>query len=495
VNRTDLSVWLDERLPRMLPDYLPQRRWFGGKSRPIADVTLEDVAWLPADRRPCALVLVRVRDSTDEESRYALVIVFDRDAGTLPVVGRVESQEETAVALEGAADPSTVMALLHGFASNGRRELATLRGGTLRYGDGEGLTARVLSAAAHVRQVGAEQSNTSLCIDRTLAFKLFRRVEAGENPELEIGRFLATRTDFRSVPLLRGSLTYVPARGEPATVGILQDWVESQGDGWAHMVALLRRHGDELALESVRADAFSLGVLTERLHRALASDYGDTAFAPEPATFEDVVAWRNNVVERARRTTRLIERQISAWSLPARRLGEDFIKHYRHYGIMSAVPDSPQAPFRKIRVHGDYHLGQTLKTTGGFVVIDFEGEPSRPLTDRRAKQAALKDVAGMLRSFDYAAQTALPEAGDEDGNASIAHVLRERFLNGYRATFSDRTPEFAPADPSAVSAWIDFFELEKALYEVEYEINNRPDWVAIPLSGLMRIVRGRIGLS
>jgi trehalose synthase-fused probable maltokinase len=177
--------------------------------------------------------------------------------------------------------------------------------------------------------------------------------------------------------------------------------------------------------------------------------------------------------------------------IPARRLAEVFVERSRDLDVLPAAPHQVAHLFRKIRVHGDYHLGQTLRTETRFVVIDFEGEPARPLAERRAKQPALKDVAGMLRSFDYAVETARAGADAYDDAGSITHVLHQPFLEGYRATFEDSPPAFAPTDPAAMSAWIDFFELEKALYEVEYEINNRPAWVHIPLRGLARIMGSR----
>jgi trehalose synthase-fused probable maltokinase len=325
-----------------------------------------------------------------------------------------------------------------------------------------------------------------------LAFKLFRRLEHGENPDLEVGRFLATRTSFRAMPLLRGSLTYVSARGEPATLGVLQDWIESRGDGWNHVVALLRRRGDDSASRALQADAFSLGVITERFHRALASDGSDDAFAPEAATSADVDVWQRSVGERVHRTASLIARHMAAWPFAVRRLGETFVERSRDRGVLGRLPDpeQPFSRFRKIRVHGDYHLGQTLTAAGGFILIDFEGEPARPLAERRAKQAALKDIAGMLRSFDYAVEAAQVDSQARADDEPVALILRQRFLDGYRAAFADSTPEFVPADPEAANAWIAFFELEKALYEVEYEINNRPTWVHIPLRGLARIVSG-----
>jgi maltose alpha-D-glucosyltransferase/alpha-amylase len=491
MNRSDLGAWIERTLPEMLPAFLPERRWFAGKAHRILDVALEDSAWLPDGHRPCALVMVRVRDASGEESRYTLIVGFDRDTGGLPIVGRVDCGQETAWAVEAANDRPVALALLRGFASSGDRELPTLRGGALRYGDSDQAAARGLDAAPDVHQVGAEQSNTTLRIDRTLAFKLLRRLEYGENPELEMGRFLTRRTSFQDLPLLRGSLTYVSAHGQLATVGVLQDWIESRGDGWGHVVGLLRQRGDEPAVKALRQDARALGVMTERLHRALASDSRETAFASEAVTAADIVAWRQSVVKRTDRAKSLVQQHMASWSMPARRLAGAFLERSGDGDALPGVPDQVAYRFQKIRVHGDYHLGQTLRTQTGFVVIDFEGEPARPLAERRAKQPALKDVAGMLRSFDYAVETALGDAEARDRSASIAQVLRQCFLDGYRATFEDSPPAFAPADPVAMSAWIDFFELDKALYEVEYEINNRPAWVRIPLRGLVRIMGGR----
>jgi trehalose synthase-fused probable maltokinase len=366
-----------------------------------------------------------------------------------------------------------------------------LHGGTVLYRDADEVAARVLAGSPVVRPVGAEQSNTSLRIDRTLAFKLFRRLEEGENPELEIGRFLTMRTSFRALPILRGSLTYVSARGEPVTLGVLQDWIENEGDGWSHVVALLRQSGD--GTETLRQDAFSLGTTTASFHQALAVHTDEPAFSPEPVTRTDVDAWRRNIVERLSRTRDLVSRHMSLWPEPAVRLAESFVSNSSQARVISRLPDphTSSAGFLKIRVHGDYHLGQTLSTAHGFVLIDFEGEPARPLAERRAKQAALKDVAGMIRSFEYAEDAARAGTHVRSEGPPAADLLRRAFLEGYCSACAGTASGFLPADRQSVDAWIDFFELEKALYEVEYEVNNRPAWVHIPLRGLVRILSGR----
>jgi maltose alpha-D-glucosyltransferase/alpha-amylase len=491
MNERHLAHWMEQALPDLLPGFLPQRRWFGGKARMIVRVDLEDAAWLTGGRRPYALLVVRVEDAIGDRTAYSLLLAFDDQTDGRAVVGRVDGGRDVAWAVEATDAPDAALALLQGFASSPRvATIPMLHGGTLLYRDGDEPAASVLAGRPTVQPVGADQSNTSLRLDRTLAFKLFRRLEHGENPELEIGRFLTTRTSFRALPILRGSLTYVPARGEPATLGVLQDWIENQGDGWSHVVGLLRQSGD--GSDALRQDAFSLGTTTASFHQALAADGDEPAFSPEPVTPIDVDAWRGNVVERLSRTRDLVSRHMSSWPEPAVRLAESFVGD-SSARVVSRLPDpeTSGARFHKIRVHGDYHLGQTLRTAQGFVLIDFEGEPARPLAERRAKQAALKDVAGMLRSFEYAVEAARTETHVRTEDPPAAGHLRRAFLEGYWSACSGGAPGFLPADRQSVNAWIDFFELEKALYEVEYEVNNRPAWAHIPLRGLVRILSGR----
>jgi trehalose synthase-fused probable maltokinase len=370
-----------------------------------------------------------------------------------------------------------------------------LRGGRLCYGDAGADAERLIARAAHtgsITPVGTEQSNTSMRLDGALAFKLFRKLDTGENPELEVGRFLTTRTTFRAMPMLRGSLTYVSASGESSTTGILQDWIESLSDAWTHVVALLRQSATHMGGESLARDLFTLGATTADLHAALATETADPAFAPEPATPADVQAWRASFLERTARTFRLIEGHVDGWTGDARRFGEAVLDQRHRMPARVELPELTASDgFHKIRIHGDYHLGQILKTPGGFAVIDFEGEPARPIAERRLKHCALKDVAGMIRSFDYA----IDAAGEQDSNATddatSLRCLREAFLDGYLTGAVAHRAVFGPRGRRTIDAWIDFFEVEKALYEVEYEINNRPAWVRIPLRGILRILRQR----
>jgi trehalose synthase-fused probable maltokinase len=283
----------------------------------------------------------------------------------------------------------------------------------------------------------------------------------------------------------------VSGRGEPSTVGVLQDWIENRGDGWSHVVDILRQSAGSPTDEALRRDILALGATTADFHAALAVDPASPAFAPEPATAADAEAWRATLSARATHTLALVQRSLSGWGESTRRMGESLLDLRRRVAAQAPDLSATAAQFQKIRIHGDYHLGQTLKTAGGFVLIDFEGEPARPLAERRGKYCALKDVAGMIRSFDYAVETAGRYDPDASDIPPCAVALREWFLEGYLSAAARQGAVFLPRDRRAIDAWIAFFELEKALYELEYEINTRPAWVHIPLRGILRILRGR----
>jgi maltose alpha-D-glucosyltransferase/alpha-amylase len=492
-SRDPPTGWLTARLPELLSRFLPQQRWYGGKSRTIAAVELEDGLWLPGAGVPCALATVTARYEEGAPERYALLVGFREDAGDVPIIGEVDARGTKAV--EASGDASVLLALLRGLVSD--QPVRGALGGRLEYAHATQAVKQLLAPGsgkppAMVR-IGADQSNTSVRVGGGHVFKLFRKLEDGENPQLELSAFLTTRTRFRDASQLEGSLTYEAPDGRRSTVGVLESWIENAGDGWSHVVGQLERvaRGDE-ALGKLVRDASVLGSVTAEFHAALASDSTVQAFAPEPLTERDVETWRAAAVERAAQTVNMIERRRHTWPDEARRLGETLLR-------MSPDLDDRVSPpslgtgwaFHKIRVHGDYHLGQTLKTRDGFAIIDFEGEPMRPLAERRRKQCALKDVAGMLRSYDYAVEAVARHARSGSSGGS-ARRLCDAFLEGYGARAAAVGATFLPAEPAAVSAWIAFFELEKALYEIDYEANNRPLWLHIPLRGVHRILRNEV---
>jgi trehalose synthase-fused probable maltokinase len=483
-----------------LPAFLPRQRWFAAKARRLAGIEVEDLGRLGRERSAVvALALIQARYDDGGAERYCLLLSFSTEERP-SAIASADADGRREWIVEAGGEPAAVRALLEGLRS--RAPVPTEHGGRVRCGDARGPEGEpgwmeeVFSGSA--KPLGAEQSNTSLRLGRRYVFKLFRKIETGENPEVEMGRFLGTRTAFAAAPALRGSVTYDPARGEPSTLGVLQDWVESDGVGFGTVVAGLRGAAPSEGLpERIAADMAALGRTTADLHVALGSDSTLTEFAPEAPSTKDLDSWALGVAARAERVRRLLEAPEGPLLPPTRALAGRFLALLPGTRAGAAFHVPAEAPFRKIRVHGDYHLGQTLRTAGGFVVLDFEGEPGRSFAERRLKQCALKDVAGMTRSFEYAWETAresapsagsLPEAG---ADADPAAAMRATFLTAYRQGLRASRAPLAPERDDTFGAWLDFFELDKALYEIEYELNSRPDWVRIPLRGAVRILKRR----
>jgi maltose alpha-D-glucosyltransferase/alpha-amylase len=396
---------------------------------------------------------------------------------------------------------------------------ASLRGrqGTFRFVPtevlGEVLPARPLRIAA----LRGEQSNTSIVYDAAAILKLLRRLEPGPNPELEVGEFLTRQMAFRGTPRLLGSVTYEVPDEPPTTLAVLHEFVASRGDAWTTLQTRLAEYyrtaaapGEEglrdasFARASAEADAreaAQLGALTGQLHRALASAPPGAPLAPEPIERSDLAAWEAGMQARLARGVETLGAVIGRLPTPVQEAARRALADApRIRDGLAALQVLGAEPVSKIRLHGDYHLGQLLTSDGGFVILDFEGEPGRPLAERRAKQCALKDVAGMLRSYSYAAQVALRRAveaagGDADLTARLAPRadaweggVRAAFLDAYLAETWAQGVAFLPRSREAVEAVVRVYELDKAIYELDYELNHRPGWLAIPLQGLLRAV-------
>jgi maltose alpha-D-glucosyltransferase/alpha-amylase len=310
-----------------------------------------------------------------------------------------------------------------------------------------------------------EQSNTSVVLGQSLILKLYRLLARGINPDVEVSSFL-TGAGFADTPTVYGALDYRDETGAPWGAAMLQAFVPSRGDAWEAMLAALGADP-----EAAIAVAGEVGVLTNSLHRALASRPTDPSFPARPATPDEAREWLASAQHQ-------LELAVSALRGAARRrltaLAPTIAARFE-IGLVEGGQGSPLS-----RVHGDYHLGQLLtKVEGGFAVIDFEGEPARPIEERRRPTSPLRDVAGMLRSFDYAARTA--ETG-----AAAAGFGADRWLARARHAFLDAYAGIGTEGHAVLAA----FELEKACYEVHYEANNRPDWMWLPLAAVERLAIG-----
>jgi predicted trehalose synthase len=419
-------VTVPDQISEPLDDWVVQQRWFGSKAREVASVNV--LAQVSLSEDP-ALELQLV------EARFA--------AGT----------HELYQLLPGAPDGARVLATL--FGSETAIDGVSFHGG--------------LEPGGHVRSMGAEQSNSSIVFGEEQVLKVFRRLEPGINPDLEMLRFLSER-GFPNVARLTGWYEYSGDLME-ATLGILQEFVSESRDGWQlaldDPLGLLHRMGE-------------LGEATGRMHTVLASDSSDPAFAPEEPS-----------VEALSLLTATIDEQIEHVFLdlppgdervgPIAGRGEevrDRLQLLSHVGVGG----------RLIRTHGDYHLGQTMLTDNRWIILDFEGEPARTLRDRRRKRSPLRDVAGMLRSIAYAASASelLRGVPAPDGWEQEA---RSAFLASY---LEHVEPFLLPAGHAAIEKLLAIFELEKAVYELRYELNNRPDWVPIPVAGIARLLQEEV---
>jgi trehalose synthase-fused probable maltokinase len=440
------SPAIDRRLERLAlafsPEWLAAQRWFRGKSRRLERVELLDAA--PLGDSLGWLLVLGATDTAGEVARYLVPAVSDGDLFREPRDGEGVWRRLAGLTLDGGEIEGARGRWLF-TPTEAAREVVPTGAGAL--------------AALAEGRLGVEQSNTSIAFGERQFLKVYRLLEPGGNPEVEMNTFL-TRVGFREAPVLLGSASYV-VDGEPHSADMLQELVASTGDAWNWVLGRLAAAPDGPA-EAIGGLA-RVGRLTAALHAALASHPDEPAFPSRRATAEELSGW-------GAAAERQLSGALGVLSAETRpRLAAIAPRIAARFEAISAITG-----VRVSRIHGDYHLGQLLRTATGFTVIDFEGEPARPLAERRAPASPLRDVAGMLRSLDYAAHASAPEEARPDE--------RQAWLRGARAAFLDGYGAVSPEDEPLLAA----FELEKACYEIVYEANNRPNWTWLPLEALER---------
>ncbi len=523
------------RLEQALPAFLPKQRWFGAKTRHIENVQVMD--WAALDPAKSALVLLEVSYASGSPETYfvPLGLTFGDDAAAL------RQASPNAVVLP-ALSPEGVVGVLHDavFDDTACSKILSVieesRGLATKHGVIRGVPAPALDAARGnpgealpPRRLSAEQSNTSIVYGARLILKLFRHLQSGPNMDCEIGDYLTNVVHFTGVPPFAGSIEHVPSGGETSTLAMLQGLVENAGDAWKWTIEELTRYYETCAslafpedLAEKRAgsspsgggsaeqevsqaardhvgiyleSAAGLGRATAHMHLALATPTADSRFAPEPLTQQDV----EDLLEDLRRNTANIFEQLrdSMAKLPDEFVDRAAFILSRRRRMLDRFRDLERQTIQaqRTRIHGDYHLGQVLRLRTDFVILDFEGEPARPLAERRAKQSPLKDVAGMVRSFSYAAYSALlnytarhPEDFDklEPWAWLWERSTTSEFLRAYLEA-AEGAP-FLPARGETFQKLLDAYILDKALYELLYELDNRPTWVGIPLIGISALL-------
>jgi maltose alpha-D-glucosyltransferase/alpha-amylase len=495
----------DQFMRRALPRYIADQRWFAAKGDAIERIEFLDQAIWTACNTLLALFKITTTRGSEQTYFIPLSLIWEDDDrrvnALLPyTLTRVRQRERTGIIIDAFADATFCRQFIEAIGAGGEIRLDKGKVQFLPTSAYAEMTGQVL-AEATVSTPGAEGSNTSVVIGDKLFLKGYRRLQPGLNSELEIGRFLTERSRFTNSVPVAGGVHYQPDEGTGMTLAILQGHIANQGSGWNYTLDYLRRFLEDVAMGGADTspavhEAYlelmrCLGARTGELHTALAVRTGDPDFDPEPLTSTEVRSWVEQVLKEARDTLTRLEQSENrddpdVQALLAKRGA--LIGRIRACAIMDAH-------VAKTRYHGDYHLGQVLLVHNDFVIIDFEGEPARTLEERRQKHSPLKDVAGMLRSFNYVAYAALLDATEEQPPdfAQLEPHAREwerlavnAFLMGYKQ--AARTSAAYPADPAHAHRLIELFTLEKALYEVRYELANRPKWVAIPVKGLLTIL-------
>jgi maltose alpha-D-glucosyltransferase/alpha-amylase len=530
-----------DKLEEALPDYLAPQRWFGAKARKVKSAEIVQDFRVRYGDKAAHVCLAKVEFAEGPPDTYLLPLAFASgdlavhllEESPHAVVARVQGETE-GLLFDALTDPAFCAMILDSVRGNrpfeeaDNPQLVSTAFSTLGPWIQQAPEAPVNPAISR-----AEQSNTSIVYGNRLIAKVFRRIEEGVNPDLEIGRYLSEKRGFAHTPQTLGAVELRRRRAEPTTLVVVQGYVANEGDAWQYTLDELSlfferavaRQGEPPLSLSARPDlngqapdqardmigpyldrAALLGERTAQMHLALGGETEDPAFAPEPLGRlyqRSVYQSMRNLVGRVAHQLR---KHLPAVVEPAREQAGQVLDMERDLLGRFHFLLERRLTGQRIRVHGDFHLGQVLFTGKDFVLIDFEGEPSRSISERRLKRSALRDVAGMLRSFHYAACSALLGQGGARGRSP--GLIREEdvaasqpwgsfwyawvssaFLNAYRQTAG--AAPFLPADPEEFQMLLDAHLLEKAVYELGYEMNHRPDWVRIPVLGILELMCGK----
>ena len=498
-----------ERLERAsLAPYVQRQRWFGGKARAITTARFVDWAALPSTPHPSWLAIAEVMYVDGGTERYHMPLVaFDSGAADTVRHARPDAvlgadDRDGSILCDGVLDDAVCVALL----------VAIQRGTMLRGTRGTMHARPVTTAEADtdamaVTRLPGVHSNSAIAIGGRYLLKLFRRIEPGINPDVEIGRFLARSGARVPVPALFGTIDYADEHGSEATLALVQQLVAARGNAWDLTLAQLasffagaRSHGEPptpaATADLARASVESLALLGERtgeLHAVLASATTDPDFVPGRTSQDDITALVERIHMQAAAALDRLAARCAALDINSRGLATRVIAQRETIFSRIRRLGRELEPFVTIRIHGDYHLGQVLCVGRDFVIIDFEGEPTRSVAERRARQSPLRDVAGMRRSIAYAARAGLITAAGSNDAAALAAWARawetataDALLRGYLSVAGGLP--FVPDDMTHFRITLELFVLEKALYELDYEMNNRPDWVATPLAGILSLL-------
>lgn len=521
---------------KILEGYMQNLRWFGGKGRAIEDIKILKTATLLSGENPATILLIEVRYKSGLPEMYQLPISFAK--GSLAqkliegcpksVIARLEIDGEEGVMYDAIYGLELQETLVQRMAAD---EILSIEpnDNTLVFQGQEKLKEYIRTQEkVKPRVLGGEQSNTSLIYDNKFFLKLFRKVDRAINPDVEIIQFFTAKTEFKNIPAYAGVIEW-HFENETMVLGLLQEMIESSSDAWTYMLDRLDDFNEnilskadlvitsvplrdnviepidfeeipedmqELLEASVAERVYMLGVRTGEMHQALGSGVDNSDFRPEPyslhyqrSLYAGLQSLVRSTFENLARNIKTLPEEVKQEARDVMNMKDDILAIFKR--IYEKKIDVV-----KIRIHGDYHLGQVLFTGKDFVITDFEGEPARSFSERRLKRAALRDVAGMVRSFHYAAYGSLfldNQIRKEDYPKLIPfieqwfHYMSGIFMKAYLDTVEGST--FIPQEKTDLEILTTTFLLEKAIYELNYELNNRPDWVVIPLRGIKSILK------
>ncbi|MFC1576848.1 maltose alpha-D-glucosyltransferase [Candidatus Omnitrophota bacterium] len=525
---------------KILPRYLSQCRWFGGKSKTIKNIKIDDHIRIGNAGMPTYLALINVAYTSGTQDTYLLPVSFGEKTEAQKllsshpngIITRVSFEGAEGILYDGAYNERFHKDLL--FMILQRKRISSKKGSLVAY-PGKGLK-NILGEKKLEQltsQAGkAEQSNTAILYEDTLFLKMFRRLEEGVNVDAEILRYLTERRRFVYAPPFAGAIEYKKNASEPCTLCLAQGFIQNQGDAWSYAIDqvngfyeyILTRQKEITEIVKSDGTLFDpslntvhpsleagigglfinmvklLGKRTGELHRELSSEKEDPNFTPEPFSALYQRSVYQSMWSQTRSALRLLSRSVKKIPEKAREDAKSVIDLEKKIIDIFTKITKRKFSAMKIRIHGDYHLGQIIFSGKDFTIIDFEGEPAKPLSERRLKRSALRDIAGMMRSFHYAAYGALllRPVGRKEDNAALEpwadlwyrYISRE-FLNAYIETVQGT--HFVPKDREDFETLMNIFLLDKAIYELLYEFNNRPDWIAIPLKGILDSVHAASG--
>ncbi len=515
------TALIQNLLTKIIPNYTQKCRWFGGKSRKIKNFKVQHLLILPVEKSCVYMVILEVNYHNSHSESYFLPLFFTTDDAKKidkkAIITPIQIQKEQGTLVDAIYDEKCRKAF---FELIVKQKNVQVSDGILEFGRGDVLHDYPLdNVQSHVLK--ADQSNTSIVYNDLFFLKIYRKLFRETNPDYEITRFL-TENKFKNSPAYAGSITWKRDNNFDVSFGLMQEKVENEGDAWVFMNGLLKKYFEKIIKteetlpkiidlklyepteirhfkdETINLVEYNTLKMVEKLaqrtaemHIAISADKSNYVFRPVLYNHDYVVWLKNRLIAQLNNRIDLIEKNL-----------DDLDEHAKNYAISILEKrediidkilnfDEESLISKRIRIHGDYHLGQVLKKGDDFIILDFEGEPESSIRDRKVKQPPLKDVAGMLRSFHYAVYNNIFEVEKQfpDKKARIHeaghlfyHCISSVFLNAYIKTAMDNSLDIGYQ--SEISYLLRYHLLEKAVYELGYELNSRPEWAIIPLQGI-----------